>query len=157
MKLIKIMLPVIALLAVGTGCANKNDVNNNADNNIKVAEQYNNKESLDEENRILYEACTNRNIATSCNNLGYAYDMGQSVKQDYSKAIIYYEKACSLSDYFGCYNLGNLYNNGRGVKKDYSKANIYYEKACNLNNDIGFAFYLNYNMKYRKNLDELIF
>ena len=32
MKLIKIMLPVIALLAVGTGCANKNDVNNNADN-----------------------------------------------------------------------------------------------------------------------------
>ena len=129
MKIFKIMLPVIALLAVGTGCANKNDV--------KVAEQYNNKESLDEENRILYEACTNRNIATSCNNLGYAYDMGQSVKQDYSKAIIYYEKACSLSDYFGCYNLGNLYNNGRGVKKDYSKANIYYEKACNLNNDIG--------------------
>ena len=47
MKLIKIMLPVIALLAVGTGCANKNDVNNNADNNIKVVEQHNNEELLD--------------------------------------------------------------------------------------------------------------
>ena len=59
MKLIKIMLPVIALLAVGTGCANKNDVNNNADNNVKVAEQHNNEESLDNANRVLYEGCIN--------------------------------------------------------------------------------------------------
>ena len=53
MKIFKIMLPVIALLAVATGCANKNDVNNNADNNIKVVEQHNNEELLDNANRIL--------------------------------------------------------------------------------------------------------
>ena len=56
MKIFKIMLPVIALLAVGTGYANKNDVNNNANkNDVKVAEQHNNEESLDEENRIHYD------------------------------------------------------------------------------------------------------
>ena len=78
MKIFKIMLPVIALLAVGTGCANKNDINNNADNNIKVAEQRNNEESLDEENRILYERCTNLNIGTACSRLGDSYDKGQT-------------------------------------------------------------------------------
>ena len=42
MKIFKIMLPVIAFLAVGTGYANKNDVNNNANkNDVKVAEQHN--------------------------------------------------------------------------------------------------------------------
>ena len=127
------MLSVIALLAVGTGCANKNDVNNNADNNIKVAEQRNNEESLDEENRILYENCINLNIGDSCNSLGYAYSKGQGVKQDYSKANIYYEKACNLNDGNGCFNLGIFYAKGKGVNQDYKKANTYYEKACNLN------------------------
>ena len=105
--LIKIMLPVIALLAVGTGYANKNDVNNNANkNDVKVAEQHNNEESLDEENRILYERCTNLNDEVACNNLGYSYGTGQGVKQDYSKANFYFEKACSMNDGEGCHNLG---------------------------------------------------
>ena len=97
MKLIKVMLPVIALLAVGTGCANKNDVNNNANkNDVKVAEQHNSEESLDEENRILYESCINLNIGSACNSLGYAYDKGQGVIQDKTLAKLYYKKSCDL-------------------------------------------------------------
>ena len=88
MKIFKLMLPVIALLAVGTGCANKNDVNNNADNNIKVAEQHNNEESLDNANRVLYEGCINQKIGGSCNSLGYSYGTGRRVKQEYSKANV---------------------------------------------------------------------
>ena len=131
MKIFKIMLPVIALLAVGTGCANKNDVNNNANkNDANVAEQHNNEESLDAINLIHYESCTNLNSEVACFSLGYAYDEGQGVKQDYSKAIFYYEKACNMNYGEGCFNLGILYDNGRGVKENTSKANIYYEKAC---------------------------
>ena len=111
------MLPVIALLAVGTGYANKNDVNNNADNNIKVAEQYNNEESLDVTNRILYESCINLNIGAACSSLGYSYGTGEGVKQDYSKANFYFEKACNMNDGEGCHNLGYSYDSGIGVKQ----------------------------------------
>ncbi len=152
MKLIKIMLPVIALWAVGTAWANDDKTNN-----------------LDDENRNYYDACVNNNKASacrelaylllgrggeanapkvvtyiekacnlndaeSCNNIGFLYMTGNIVKQDYIKANTYYEKACNLNDGNGCHNLGYLYDSGIGVKQDYKKASTYYEKACKLNN-----------------------
>lgn len=49
MKLIKIMLPEIALLAMGFAWAHNNETNN-----------------LDEINRNYYDACKNRNKASAC-------------------------------------------------------------------------------------------
>ena len=123
--LIKIMLPVIALLAVGTGCANKHYAN--------AVEQYNNEESLDDTNRALYENCTNLNIEAACNNLGYSYGTTQGIKQDYSKATKYKKKACNMNYGLGCFNLGLSYAKGQDERQNYKKANTYYEKACNLN------------------------
>ena len=73
MKIFKIMLPVIALLAVGTGCANKHYANaveqyNNEGTGCAnkhyadAVEQHNNEESLDDINRVLYEGCINQKI-----------------------------------------------------------------------------------------------
>ena len=62
--------------------------------------------------------------------MGNLYNNGQSVKQDYSKAFTYYEKACNLEYYDGCNILGDLYVKGLGVGRDYNKAKIYYEKGC---------------------------
>ena len=64
--------------------------------------------------------------------MGNLYNNGQSVKQDYSKAFTYYEKACNLKYYNGCNSLGDLYVKGLGVGRDYNKAKIYYEKGCAL-------------------------
>ena len=52
-----------------------------------------------------------------CYNLGNLYNNGRGVKKDYSKANIYYEKACNLNNDIGCFNVGVSYNLGEGVKK----------------------------------------
>jgi TPR repeat protein len=48
------------------------------------------------------------------------------VKQDDSKAVKFYQKACDLNDGNGCSNLGLMYEEGKGVKQDDSKAVKFY-------------------------------
>ncbi|KAK8892521.1 hypothetical protein M9Y10_029754 [Tritrichomonas musculus] len=55
-------------------------------------------------------------------NLGRLYEQGEGVKQDYSIAIEYYEKAAKLNNSASFNQLGYIYSNGLGVKQDYSKA-----------------------------------
>lgn len=54
------------------------------------------------------------------------------VKQDYSKAIEYFQKAADLNvaSAFTC--LGNMYVNRKGVEKDYSIATEYFKRAAAL-------------------------
>ena len=42
------------------------------------------------------------------------------VKQDYSKALEYFQKAADLGCSGAFNNIGNLYENGQGVKQDYN-------------------------------------
>ena len=54
--------------------------------------------------------------------LGYLYEQGRGVPQDYSTAARYYE-AAALQGYAPAENnLGSLYRHGLGVPKDFSKA-----------------------------------
>lgn len=92
-----------------------------------------------------------------CHELGNIYATGKVVKQDKSKAMKFYAKACkngnrkSCKKYFDlstgdidnhqkacdggdsmeCMTLGYFYARGIGVKKDESKAMNLYKKACN--------------------------
>ncbi len=79
-----------------------------------------------EENK---KACDD-GYAQGCINLGFMYDKGIEVKQDYAKALKFYSRACDSGNIGGCSNLGTLYEHGKGVKQDYTKAVKLYTKAC---------------------------
>jgi len=73
----------------------------------------------------------NQGIAEAQFNLGLIYDNGEGVRQDYSKAVQWYEKAANQGMPDAQFNLGLMYYNGKGVRQDYSKAAQWYEKAAN--------------------------
>ncbi len=62
--------------------------------------------------------------------LGYMYDEGQGVRQDYNKAKEWYEKAADLGSEWAMNNLGAMYHDGKGVRQDYSKARELYERSA---------------------------
>ena len=62
--------------------------------------------------------------------LGFLYEKGRGVRQDYHKAREWYEKAAVQGLPEAQMNLGILYNQGRGVRQDYQKAGEWYEKAA---------------------------
>ena len=63
-------------------------------------------------------------------NLGYMYDNGKGVKQDYFKAFELYQKVAEQGYASAQFNLGVMYENGRGVKQDYYKAFEWWQKAA---------------------------
>ncbi len=81
----------------------------------------------------------------ACSYLGFLYNEGKGVKQDYFKAKELYEKACNLNNGRGCYNLSSLYYGGKGVKQDYFKAKELASKACDLGEQDGCETYRKFN------------
>ena len=62
--------------------------------------------------------------------LGYCYDEGQGVPQDYTQAAYWYRKAAEQGDADAQYNLGYCYKYGRGVLKDMVEAGRWYKLAA---------------------------
>ena len=58
------------------------------------------------------------NNGSLLNIIGYLYNHGIGVQEDYNKAKDYYEKSAELGNSHALNNLGNLYFKGYGVKKD---------------------------------------
>jgi TPR repeat protein len=101
------MLPVIALLAVGTGCVNKH-----------------------KEKEFDYEKSCRNGYNTSCTFIAKNYLNGSyGVKKDLNKAFELYEIACNLKDPEGCFKLGELYYDKRTVL-DNKKAKNLWERGC---------------------------
>ena len=69
------------------------------------------------------------NVASQYN-LGYLYDNGQGVRQDFDKAVEWYQKAAEQGLMEAQYNLALKYENGRGVRQDFTKAFKLYQKAA---------------------------
>jgi TPR repeat protein len=69
--------------------------------------------------------------------LGSLYYSGRGVAQDYSKAIILFQKACDGRYMTGCALLGRLYESGYGINRDYSEARLLYQKACDAGTMVG--------------------
>jgi TPR repeat protein len=72
--------------------------------------------------------------ANAMNNLGFHYQQGLGVPQDYGKARGWYEKAADKGNDLAMNNLGVIYGNGLGVPQDYGKARGWYEKAAGKGN-----------------------
>lgn len=67
--------------------------------------------------------------AFSYNNMGYLYENGLGVPQDYTKAFEYYYEAAKLDDDIGECNLGFCYLNGIGVDRDKKMAKYWLGKV----------------------------
>ena len=75
-------------------------------------------------------ASTSSHEAFSYNNMGYLYENGLGVPQDYTKAFEYYYEAAKLESSTGKCNLGFCYLNGIGVDRDKEMAKYWLEKVC---------------------------
>ena len=73
------------------------------------------------------------------------YANGQGVKQDYFKAVEWYQKAADQGHAAAQYNLGIMYKNGLGVKQNYTKAKDYFGLACDNKDQDGCDMYRKLN------------
>ena len=64
------------------------------------------------------------------NNIGYLYERGLGVPQDYSKALKWYKLSADKSLPEAQYNTGLLYHYGYGVAKNQSEARKWFERAA---------------------------
>lgn len=71
----------------------------------------------------------NHRKSFSYNNMGYLYENGLGVPQDYMKAFEYYYEAAKLESSTGKCNLGFCYLNGIGVDRDKEMAKYWLEKG----------------------------
>lgn len=62
--------------------------------------------------------------------LGWSYDHGDGVEQDYVQAAEWYRKAANAGHPRAQNELGGLYENGHGVEQDYEQAMEWYRKAA---------------------------
>jgi TPR repeat protein len=62
--------------------------------------------------------------------LGWMYEIGKGVPQDYSEAAKWYRKAAEQGLGSAQSNLGVMYKIGKGVPQDYSEAIKWYRKAA---------------------------
>lgn len=63
-------------------------------------------------------------------NLGWMYQKGEGVTQNYTEAMHWYKKAAENGDAWAQFRLGDMYYCGRGVRKDYVEAVQWYTKAA---------------------------
>jgi len=71
--------------------------------------------------------------------MGWIYERGVGVPQDYQKALEWYEKATSNGAKNAPAQIGNMYEKGFGVKQNYEKAAEYYKRSIELDGSLGYA------------------
>ena len=62
--------------------------------------------------------------------LGFMYDNGHGVPQDYAEAVRWYRLAAEQGNAWAQHNLGAMYYKGQGVAKDYTEAMRWYRLAA---------------------------
>jgi len=67
-------------------------------------------------------------------NLGYMYENGQGVIQDYKQAVKWYTKSAEQGDVKAQHNLGWMYDKGQGVIQDYKEVVKWFRLASEQGN-----------------------
>jgi len=83
--------------------------------------------------RILRRPCggidgrrTRGGDAYAQNNLGYMYEYGEGMPQDYQKALRWYRLAADQGEATAQNHLGEMYHDGKGVQKDSIQAYMWW-------------------------------
>ncbi|UXN06226.1 tetratricopeptide repeat protein [Bartonella sp. HY761] len=90
---------------------------------------YNNFIDLDKA-LFLLKKSANNGYATAQAQLGYEYQTGKRVEQNYQQALDWYFKAAGQNNSFAQYHIGEMYDLGLGFHKDLAKAAIWYQKSA---------------------------
>ena len=77
-----------------------------------------------------YEKAAENYNADAQYSLGFCYERGIGVTQDFAKAAEWYREAAEQGDMTSQCNLGYLYESGRGVEKDLAKAAEWYRESA---------------------------
>ncbi len=72
-----------------------------------------------------------------CTDLGYSYQMGHGVRQDYARALSLYRLGCDRGSSTGCSNLGFMYDKALGVKRSSGLAIKLYRQGCDEGSALG--------------------
>ena len=73
----------------------------------------------------------------SCTEMGFLYQEGRALPQDYPLAMGFNGRGCDLGDLTGCNNLGVHWRDGLGVPADPARAEAQFRAACDA--DLGLA------------------
>ncbi len=71
-----------------------------------------------------------RNDAIAQNTLGWCYEHGKGVEQDFKKAVEWYRKSAEQDNAEAQTNLGDCYHDGKGIDPDYETAVKWFKKAA---------------------------
>jgi TPR repeat protein len=99
---------------------------------------------------LIKEKATNGE-ANAERQLGYAYESGQEVPQDYAQSVLWYRKAANQGDAYAQYDLGRMYLKGEGLPQDDAQAAFWFRKAADQGNTLaqlglGFAYELGHGV-----------
>lgn len=62
--------------------------------------------------------------------LGYMYEHGKGVPQDYKESLIWFRKSAAQGNALAQFYLGQRYDIGNGVPQDYTEAASWYQKSA---------------------------
>ena len=62
--------------------------------------------------------------------LGFLYEQGKSVSQNYAEAAMWYRESAEQGERHGQFGLGRLYADGNGVPQDYVLAHMWFNLAA---------------------------
>ncbi len=84
--------------------------------------------------------------------LGYCYEKGNGVEQNYEKAIEWYTKSAEQGNVSAMYYLGYCYQEGRGVEQNYKKSVELYTKSAeqgnsSAQNNLGYCYKEGYGVE----------
>ena len=77
-----------------------------------------------------------QNQGRACYRLGWFYEEGEVVAENFNQALKLYDRACDANWAIACRALGEIYWNGKKRKRDRKKGISYFTKACSLGLDV---------------------
>lgn len=79
-----------------------------------------------------YRQAAEKNYVDAMFKVGYFYNCGYGVSQDYAESVKWYQKAAEKGHVVAMNNLGAQYEDGKGVDKNIETAKEWYQKAAEL-------------------------
>ena len=81
-----------------------------------------------------FERSARAGYSLAATSTGRAYEQGNGVPVDVTRAISWYEKAIEMDNSGGAYLLGKLYDEGELVPRDEVRALTYFKQAARMGN-----------------------
>eukprot|EP00729_Bicosta_minor_P033110 gene33110-biopygen3951 len=80
--------------------------------------------------KLVHDRSAGRHTPVAQYSLGYAYNNGKGVEQDYVESAKWYRKAADTGYADAQHNLGNMYDDGKGVTQDHVEAAKWFQKSA---------------------------